>query len=50
MEEQQRNTLGMVSCNGLLKCGNIIAHRVTREDPIYRMEEQQHNTLGNKLM
>ena len=52
MEEQQRDTLGTISLNRLLihNHGNTIAHRVAREDPIHRMEEQQRNTIGNKLM
>ena len=35
-----------MDCLSWHDCGNTIAHRAAREDPIHRMEEQQHDTLG----
>ena len=47
MEEQQRNTLGMVSSNTMLILSMIVITPVARKHPTHRMEEQQRNTVGS---
>ena len=49
-QEQQQDTIGnsiKVTCNTIIY-SDIIAHRVARENPVQRMDEQQRDLLHHR--